>query len=161
MQPLNVLNERMGCKKFSSVHTDKGLDQFRQFITHILSTSSQPTSSLWWDKIRAAPCVKSVRLDVSANTTLTERKVKSENFYFAKGFKNGNLHAYKTIILCLTEPGAEVVEFPECIKATRPCDAYVVFEDCDVMSKTYVDALNSKPTTWYESLYREFVLAFK
>jgi hypothetical protein len=165
-QKLDAVNERIGYKKLPDIHTEQGLEKFRQFMLDTLSTvssSSVSTSSpaLWWEMVRAAQCVRGVRHDVAEDVTLVERRVKSEKHHFAMIVKNKNLHAFKTIVLCLTEPSTEIVAFPECIKARKPCDAYVVFEDCEVMSKTYADALNSRPKTLFESMYREFVLAFK
>jgi hypothetical protein len=159
-QSLNVINERMSYKKLDAVHKKEGLDRFEKFISNTLSTTGS-SPSLWWERIRASQCMKSVRRDIAEDVTLNERKVKSEKVYFARVSKNTNMYAYKTIILCLTEPTTELVDFPECIKALKPCDAYVVFEDCDVLSKTYINALNSRPTGWLDSMYREFVLAFK
>ena len=96
---------------------------------------------------------------LAGDKTLSERRIKYR--YVAGVQYRGKIHAFKTIIVCLSEPSAELVAYPECIKVTKSCDVFVVLEDYDALSLAYGEAINSRPTTWFGHVYKEFVIAFK
>ena len=149
---LDVLCDGSCYKKYADVHTEDGVARFRRCVAHLLTVTE-------WETLCNAEKVVGCRPSMAEDKTLSERRMKYQ--YVAGVECKGKIHAFKTMIVCLSEPSAELMAYPECIKVTKPCDAFVVLEDCDVVSLAYGEAINSRPTTWFGWAYKEFVLAFK